>query len=229
MRVDVYEQGSWKLDRRIVGALHEVAAPSYHDCSAVLAREIAHCDTLLVLCDDGGSPACFSMLAWEPLALRRRTVDSVYLGLTVTRVDRKGQGLGRSIFRRISAHLASVEQSSGRALTVWFTTASTPAFLATSASFSEFVPDREGAFPAGSAAIAREIRALKFPTAPPNEIPFVLMGVATATRHSAPEHQRVRQLTESHRFELFERFGIDEQRGDRLLVLCRPGVPGASV
>lgn len=49
----------------------------------------------------------------------------------------------------------------------------------------------------------------------------MLHGIADGTRYSASERRRIAKVCARKQFSLFARLGIEETRGDRLLIVAR--------
>lgn len=198
-----------------------IAAPSYDDASAILAREVAACTHLYIGRDSAGLLAGFFMTGRElmPAALGP---PLVHVGWSATRHDLKNSGATMALFERCIRDVQRWERRIGRRALLWSTTASPTIYLGVSRYLAEVEPAADGHYSREGAHYARRLRE-RLGASPPAEgsHPFVLHGVARATRYSPAERQRIARICDRKGFSLFTRLDIDEQREDRLIFIAR--------
>ncbi len=198
-----------------------IAAPSYDDASAILAREVAACTHLYIGRDSAGLLAGFFMTGRElmPAALGP---PLVHVGWSATRHDLKNSGATMALFERCIRDVQRWERRIGRRALLWSTTASPTIYLGVSRFLAEVEPTVDGHYSSEGAHHARRLRErLGAPPAADGVHPFVVHGVARATRYSLAERQRIARICDRKGFSLFTRLGIDEQREDRLIFIAR--------
>lgn len=198
-----------------------IAAPSYDDASAILAREVADCTHLYIGRDPDGLLAGFFMTRRDYLGADAG-LPLVHLGWSATRDDLKNSGATMALFERCIRDVQRWEQQLGRRALLWSTTASPTIYLGVSRFLAQVEPRCDGGYSAEGAALARLLRErLGAPPARAGEHPFAVRGIAKATRYSAAEQQRIARISARKSFSLFSRLDIDECREDRLIFIAR--------
>jgi len=222
MPVQRIEKPDWHPGSEINREIAELVAHSYLDATALLERELAHNDLLYYIRDDEGRLATFFMVARECLHVDRRPTPSVFLGLGATSQRTKGSGLVRQLYRAFLTEARGWEQALDRPLLLWATTATPSAYYGAGLVFADLQPRPDGSFTAEGAAIANVLRR-RYGLGPLDAggNPFVMHDVATGTRYSPEEEARIEAICREKRFDLFEKTGVDQRNGDRLLVICR--------
>lgn len=202
-----------------------LAAPSYDDASAILAREVDACSHLYIGRDDQGQLAGFFMTGREDLSADHSLPSDlalVHVGWSACREDLKNSGATMALFERCIIDIQLWEQALGRRALLWSTTASPTIYLGVSRYLANVEPRCDGSYSSEGARYAHWLRErLGAPAAADGEHPFALQGIATATRYSAAECMRVARVIERKQFGLFAQLGIDEAFEDRLLFIAR--------
>ena len=218
MRVEVIP-GAWVRERGdLRRELRAVAAPSYVDPTEFLEVTFAR-STHMYVARDGAGIAAFFCAAWERLDVGAERRDAVYMGLSATRQDLKGRGVVKRVFDRFVEDAAAWESEHGRRLILWGKTATPTMFRGLRTVFPELEPRLDGTYTELGAQVAAAARVEHgLPAVLPGVHPFVLPRVtADTTRYSAQERERIgtrRRNSET----LLHRLGIDETRGDRIVV-----------
>ena len=214
--IQVIRNGEFRQDRRLCNKLREIIAPSYEDPTAILDREVNHCDTLYLALDSEKQIVSLFLTADETVRVSDRDLDSVYLGLSATRQDKKGIGHVAHLYARCIRDCVAWEHASSRRVLLWGTTATPTAFVGASRFLANVEPTLAGSYTNFGEHVARSLRcANAWARSGRGEHPFVLKGIAESTLYSDTELRRIRRLT--RRFRLFDQLGIDERVGDRLL------------
>jgi hypothetical protein len=217
--VYVVRESAFRDDGVLLAALCEIVGPSYEDPTALLVRELQHCDTLYLGTDDEGRLACFYFVAWESLDVDGLARPAVYLGLSATRDDLKGRGGALSVYACWLMELAAREQASETSFVLWGTTATPLVYMNAHAALTDLNPLPDGGYSDDAVRTARAIRAqLNIPEE--DGYPFLLKGVAVGTRYSKVEAARIASVSSRRQFTLFDRLGVVEARGDRLLFVA---------
>ena len=222
IRVQRVEKPDWcrtsDINREIAG----LVAHSYVDATALLEREFAHNDLLYYIRDDLGRLVTFFMVARECLLVEGRPTPGVFLGLSATSRQTKGSAVVRRLYETFVAEARGWERVLDRPLLLWATTATPSAYHAVNLLFADLQPTPDGGYTTEGAIRANALRRLYgLSPAGSNEHPFVMRDVATGTRYSAEEETRIGVICKEKRFDLFERTGVDQRMGDRLLLTCR--------
>ena len=136
----------FKQDDQLRRQLYSVLEPSYQDCSALLNRVLARCDTLYVFRGgDGGIEACF-LVGDGKLSIRDQSLPTVFLGLIARTEQSKNTGVVRLLYNRFLVDAAERERISGVRLLLWATTATPSSFHALHSLFAETQPSISGGF-----------------------------------------------------------------------------------
>ncbi len=202
-----------------------LAAPSYDDATAILAREVANCTHLYIGRDQLGQLAGFFMTGREDLSAGPGLplgLALVHVGWSACRADLKNSGATMALFERCIVDTQLWERALGRRALLWSTTASPTIYLGVSRYLANVEPRCDGSYSCDGARYAHWLRErLGVPVAAEGEHPFALRGIAKATRYSAVECQRIARVVERKQFALFAQLGIDEAREDRLIFIAR--------
>ncbi len=198
-----------------------IAAPSYDDATAILAREVADCTHLYIGRDTAGLLAGFFMTSRDYLTADQG-LPLVHVGWSATRHDLKNSGATMALFERCIVDTQAWEKQLGRRALLWSTTASPTIYLGVSRFLADVEPRRDGSYSADGAHYAQLLRArLGAPALADGEHPFAVRAIATATRYSPSERERIARVCDRKQFSLFDQLGIDESREDRLIFIAR--------
>lgn len=217
-----------KTDEALRGELLELTAPSYEDPSAVVEREWKTSNCIYLAREGGGRLACFFLVAWEILEVEdSKCVPTLHLGLSAAGEGAKNVGLTGELYLRCLKDAVAWEKKHGQRLIGWGTTATPIVYLATRAISPEIEPCLDGSYSARSADVANALRRKLGAPISKTDHPFVLKNIATNTRYSPQETERIERVSKAKNFSLFRDLGIDESAGDRLLFLAlTPDGPG---
>ena len=221
-QVQRIERPDWHLDSPINREIADLVAPSYVDATALLERELAHNDLLYYIRDEDRRLVTFFMIARESVAVEGDLIPAIFLGLSATSQQTKGSGLYRTLFQAFIEDARTWQQALARPLLLWATTATPSSYHGARMMFDSLEPRPDGSCEAESATVANALRARYGlgPVDPPGN-PFVMKGVASGTRYSPEEEARLAAICRKTGFDLFDRIGVDQRNGDRLLVTCR--------
>jgi hypothetical protein len=203
-----HEKGAWTED--VVEALERVLRQGGNAGRPALEHELLRCD-LLYLARDAEGPTAFLFVAHVRLPVGPELREARYLGLSAARDEESGA----AVFERFASDARAEEQKRGRRLLL-FTTAGTPFAVRTAHDFwADVQPARDASFRAEVLPLADAARAwlgstvcLEYPFALPR-----LAGCGADWR---------RMVDEGHGTtgEYFRQLGVEQARGERLLLLC---------
>ena len=217
--VYVRREGAFKTDEGLLFEIGSILAPSYHDATSLLAREWSSCNTCYEFRNSSGELLAFFLVEWPPA---QSVSPSAYLGLSATRSDTKNSGIVRELYRRFVVEATAWQESSGKMLRLWYTTATPSACLAAYTLLSDPNPRSDGSF---DPVVLPEVDAIRnilgIGPCRENDHHFVLRGLAAATRYSEEERLRITKIVAQTGFTLLDDLGVAESNGDRLLYLCR--------
>jgi hypothetical protein len=206
-------------DAQLEADLRHIVSDIYEDPTALLDRELHHCDTIYTTTDEDGRLAAFFMVAHERLDLvDNGSVDSQYVGLWATRTNLRNTVFGAAVARSWLRDLVAWQKQTLRPLVVWGTTATPLVYEFATRMQRHGQPRQDGTYEPRLNSVALAVRsALNAQGLEADEHPYVLKGVAHGTRYSRSERDRVQQFVRSTGFSLFDRLNIEESTGDRLL------------
>src|SRR5262249_53902641 len=151
-----------------------------------------------------------------------RPTPAVFLGLSATSRETKGSGVVRQMYEKFLEEARGWERALDRPLLLWATTAAPSAYNAANVLFADLQPRPDASYTAEGTVVANALRRLYgLGPAAAGEHPFVMRKVATGTRYSPQEEARIEAICTEKRFDLFEKTGVDQPAGDRILLICR--------
>ena len=154
---------------------------------------------------------------------RRATEDpetpTWYIGLSVGTRDGTRSHPVRTLWNMSIKDAAEEQAHLGRPLIVWYRTATPFAVHISHALLDAGEPRLDGSYTeAGRTSVAAIRRRFNLPCTDQNQHPFVLPRF-TASRFLEAERRRIRAAASTDAARLLERLGIDEARGDRLIMI----------
>src|SRR5262245_22292513 len=165
------------------------------------------------------------MVAYEALEVEGQQLPALYTGLSATRPDQKSTGKAGKLYNYCVLDARQWEEHHRARLTVWGTTATPIVFFAAHKVFADVQPTLAGAYSEESACLARAVARRMGVSRPAGTHPFVFPQLAAGVRYSEEERHRLAAVRRTSQFDLFDRLGVDEARGDRLLFVG--GIPAA--
>jgi hypothetical protein len=225
-RLHVLRDGTFRRDERLKASIAAIVAASFVDDVGGLEIEFERRDTLYFLQDERGEVLSFFMVSWDTLDIDGQRVPTLNAGLTAARSDQKGNGKSIRLYRHVVSEAQEQERLQQRKLIVWGTVASPIAFLIARKVFANLQPSLDGTYSDDSEQLAWGIRR-KLGVAPTAKAhPFVFRHLVAGVRYVEAERRRLADVCQARSFTLFDRLGIDETQGDRLLfVAAVPATP----
>ncbi|MBN9518159.1 ester cyclase [bacterium] len=220
----VIRDGAFRADPALLAEIATVAADSFLDTTDRLTRELDRCDTLYLLRGPTGELDCFFLVAHHHLDVGGHQIPALYLGLSAARPEVKGTGLAVRLYDRCAVDARGWERAHGARLVAWAMTVTPGVYRAACRVFAGVQPDLDGEY---TPALRRRQpaqcgRGSDSGRRGGGGHPFVLPGVA-GVRYTDGERRRTPARPE--RAALFGRLGVEETRGDRLLLVAQ--VPDA--
>jgi hypothetical protein len=218
--IHVIRAGAFRRDAELLAAVADIAAASFHDQAGRLESVLARCDTLYLARDERGEVMCFFLVAWESLSIDGVDVPALYGGLCAARPSQKGMGTAVKLFNCCMADAQRWERRRGERLVVWGLTATPSVLLPIRKVFANVQPAGDASYSDRAGRVALAVRPRLGVPPQSGAPPFALPGVAAGVRYTERERRRVEAVCRAKRFSLFDRLGIDEARGDRLLFVA---------
>ena len=101
--------------------LEEVLSPFYYDPTALLDREIRHCNMVLCCRDSEARIKAFAMFGYEVIDLGGQEVQVGYIGLSAVRQDVQNRGIALRLWAMAHADALRRESELQHRLVVWGT------------------------------------------------------------------------------------------------------------
>jgi hypothetical protein len=199
-------------------ALVDVLGESYLAPETVLARGLERADVAYLALDARATPAAFFLVGQRgaPVRTAAGATPTIYLGLSAARSEARGTGRAGRLFERFIDDARAAHR--GASPVLWATTATPAGFALIHRLFDAAEPREDGTHTEEGASVARQLAGALGRA--DGGHPFVLRNFAS-TRYAPAERERIARLARTKGFSLLDRLGIDEARGDRLLLLCR--------
>lgn len=90
LNIFAIRSGAFKTDVTLRREILDLMATSYEDPTALLTRDLAHCDTLYLARDDKKKLCCFFLVVWKALEVPEGgNVPSLFMGVSAVRQDVK--------------------------------------------------------------------------------------------------------------------------------------------
>lgn len=202
--------------------LHQIIKTSYLNTSDLLDREMQRCKHIYlgyikkVL-------SCFFMVQWDDVNIENEIRKCVYLGLSATNEAFKNKGYVKFCYDAFIKDAQKWEQTKRTQLLLWSTTATPSAYLAALKLFDDVNPKIDGTYSNEAVKKAISIKKAYYPSALPNEKyhVFHLKNIAKNTRYSEVEVERISRIIEIKKIELFKKFNLNENQGDRILLIMK--------
>ena len=209
--------------------MEEIARPSYEDHTTLFNKDLALCTDLYGMTDANNKLQSFFMTSWGKIQFRGRPLNSVFMGMSATRDDAKNSGNIRDVYRSFFEGVISKQKKTKEDYILWHTTI-TPSVCIAVEKIAKIRGDKcypsleDGAFDETGRELAMAIiNAYDLPMADASN-PFLLREFAVNTRYSESERRRIARVKQKHNFSTFEKLGLLEEKGDRLLraAIIRP-------
>ena len=203
-----HEKGVWTED--VVEALDRVLGQNGNTGRPALENELLRCD-LLYLARDAEGPMAFLFVARVRLPVGPDRREARYLGLSAARDEESGA----AVLEQFAADARDEEQCRGRRLLL-FTTAGTPFAVRTAHDFwADVQPARDASFRNEVLPLADAARAWLGATGG-QQCPFALPRLAGC----GADWRRMVDEGHGTTGEYFRQLGVEQAKGERLLLLC---------
>jgi hypothetical protein len=224
-RLHALRNGAFRHDERLKTSIADIVAASFVDDVGRLEFEFERRDTLYLLQDERDEVLSFFMVSWDTLDIDGRQEPTLNAGLTAARPDQKGNGKSIRLYRHVVSEAQERERLQRRKLIVWGTLASPIAFFIARKVFANLEPSLDGTYSNDSEQVARAVRRKLGLAQTAGAHPFVFLRLVAGVRFTDAERRRLAGVCRARSFYLFDRLGIDEAQGDRLLFVA--AVPAA--
>ena len=219
LKISSLSGDNFRLNPELHNDIIRLAEPSYENAEQILSAVVPTYDTIYVARDDNDELLAFFMCGFENIAINDEITPTIHLGWTCAARQSKGSGAAQALYKQFVADSQTIERSTGNRFLLWSTTLTPVGVHLYHKYFADVFPDIDGNYSPETARIAEALR--RRLNAPKTDAhPFVLKGTAAA-RFSEQERMRIKEITANKSFTLFDKLGINERDGDRLLVICK--------
>ncbi len=224
-RLHALDAGEFRRDERLKSSIARIVAASFIDEVGLLESDFEHRDSLYLLRDGRGDVMSFFLVSWGTLEIDGRQVPTLNAGLTAARPDQKGNGSSIRLYRRAVFEAQEREKSWRRKLIIWGTLASPIAYRIARKVFANLQPSLDGMYSEDAERVARAVRHKLGVAQMPGTHAFAFPRLVAGVRFTEAEQRRLAGLCRAKSFSLFDRLGIDQARGDRLLFVAAVPAP----
>lgn len=206
----------FKSDISLVLKILELSSASYVSNAKLLEREMKHNRDIYIITNENDDLLAFFMVNYELVDGR----ESWYLGLSACRDDLKGNGLGKSLYRKFMEDCREREKRENKRFLLWWTTATPIVYYWFNKHVSQVQPDMNGDYTEEGKNIVLSIIREKYPEiGVDKQHPFVLRSVAEKTNYSLKEQARLQAATQTLGVDVFRKFNMREENEDRFLMI----------
>ena len=218
-RLEVVRGVAFQRDERLKKEIRAVVRASFVDEENRLESEFEHCDTIYLMRDHRDEMVSLFMVAWETLEIEGEHLPALFMSVSVTRTDHKNTGKMSPLYKQCIVESQQWELRHGQKLIAWATTMTPIVYRAALKLFSNTQPYEGGTYTDSAERIARAIGRRIGVIRAIGDHPFVLPGLIPGVRFREEERLRIRAVCEAEKLPSLDRFGIDETKGDRLLIV----------
>ena len=203
---------SFQQDQCLKNEMTHIALASYVDPKALLEREYINNDTIFLLRNEEGELAAFFMNGIHTIHDEKIN----YLGLACVSERYKNSGFIIHLFLKYFEYLLENRVTKN----IWLTTPSEQIYKVISIFANNVNPRLDFSFSHSASILAEKIIRHKSFTSHEDN-PFILKGAADPTKYSNEECIR-QSVKKASPFAIqLNHYQFNEQRGDRIMVLCQ--------
>lgn len=215
----VHKKLTKDLSKAEIDEMYSLLTPYYLNPADLFNRELNHnSHAYLVSCQN--KIKAFFMVSWNENQIGLNGKKIVYLGLSCSDIGSSNQNLASKAYLNFTVDAYNFENENNLELILYGTTA-TPVILLVLPKFWDRVkPAYDGSFDAEDKEIIEKIKTSVNLDDFSTSHPFVLKEQGCNTKYSQNEEKRLNSIETKFKLTLFKKLGIDENKGDRLLILC---------
>jgi hypothetical protein len=210
----LYEAINFQSTLNLIDEIRNLITSNYNDTTTLLNRELIHNKQIIFIRDADGKLASFFMTNFD--IINNEVIS--YMGLMAVSDEYKSMNLTAPMVIRYIRNLKRKERELGQHIISWATTATICSYRCLTAFCDDYQPKEDGSFTIQGKKTAKKI-VQYYKLNYSEENPFVLKRIAKGTAYSNTERERIRNIIKHKKFKLFKRFGIEEELGDRILLL----------
>lgn len=195
--------------------IKSILKPLYVDVEFLLERELKLNNYIYLYQNESSEILGFFMVNFPSLTSLGH--NFIYLGLSCASKHKKN--IGFSLYAKFTLDAYQLEKEFNTKIYLYGTTA-TPTLLGLLTKvWSNLRPSLEGEYSQNDKVLAEKIKPLLNYKNNADEHPFILKKMASKTLYSPAEKARITAYATKNKIHLFEKIGVNEENGDRLLVI----------
>ncbi|MFT3947816.1 MAG: hypothetical protein QM763_12680 [Agriterribacter sp.] len=207
---------NFSSDLKLKEEILSLVKPSYVDPTSLLEREFANNDTIYLIRYESTNLVAFFMTGDDSF----EDITVTYMGLSAVRHEYKNSGVGKQVYMAQIEDSLHLQEKMQTDIWCWGTTATPSAFFSIHKLWEYTSPDINFYYSNEALNLAHKICDRHRYEFIPNN-PFVLKNVAKKTKYSDSERKRIAEFIEKKNFGLFDKLNINEESGDRLLMVFK--------
>lgn len=204
-----------KVSETELSQIKSILKPFYTDIGSLVVRELELNNYVYLYQDKASQILGFFMVNFPQV--NNLGHNFIYLGLSCASKHEKN--IGFSLYAKFTLDAYQLEKEFNTKIYLYGTTATPTLLRLLTKVWSNLRPSSEGDFSQNDKVLAEKIKPLLNYKNNAEEHPFVLKNYASKTLYSPAEKARILAYATKNKIHLFEKIGVREEEGDRLLVI----------
>jgi hypothetical protein len=203
----------FQTDSKLYSQILDILKESYENPIQLIERAYKNNQDIF-LCYDSDVLCGFFMVGTTMVNEKQ----IIYLGLSGVLSSKKGLGIGKLLYKTHLDELVIERQKTDKKIICWATTASIGVFYALKSLYKSISPNENLTYEQDDLDLVKQICKIKNIEAY-DYFPFLAKGIALNTNYSKTETERLQEFTLKNNSTFFEKIGLDERAGDRLILI----------
>jgi hypothetical protein len=204
-----------KVSETELSQIKSIIKPFYVDIESLIERELNLNNYIYLYQDKTSHILGFFMVNFPQL--NTSDYNFIYLGLSCASKHEKN--IGFSLYAKFTLDAYQLEKEFKTKIYLYGTTATSTLLRLLTKVWSNLRPSLEGEYSQNDKVLVEKIKPLLNYKNNADEHPFVLKKMASNTLYSPAEKARIHAYATKNKIHLFEKIGVREEEGDRLLVI----------
>lgn len=203
------------ISKTELSQIKSIIKPFYVEIESLIERELKLNNYIYLYQDKASHILGFFMVNIPKL--KTSDYNFIYLGLSCASQHEKN--IGFSLYAKFTLDAYQLENEFKFKIYLYGTTVTSTLLRLLTKVWRNLRPSLEGKYSQNDKVLAEEIKLLLNYKNNADEHPFVLKKMASNTLYSHAEKARINAYATKNNIHLFEKIGVKEQEGDRLLVI----------
>ncbi|NEV93023.1 hypothetical protein G3567_02535 [Psychroflexus sp. YR1-1] len=195
--------------------IKSILKPFYVDIESLVERELKLNNFIYLYQDKASHILGFFMVNFPQF--NKTGNNFIYLGLSCASKHKKN--IGFSLYAKFTLDAYQLEKEFKTKIYLYGTTATSTLLRLLTKVWSNLRPSLEGEYSQNDKVLSEKIKPLLNYKSNADDHPFVLKKHASKTLYSPAEKVRINAYAIKNKIRLFEKIGVCEEEGDRLLVI----------